>query len=640
MPLNRRAVVGIAVSVIVLFSFVLLPNLQFSIWGFDPSEKYDRYEICASESTCQSVVENIIPSDYDCEILSTTNSDGQTVWGAFCNLKTDSQLVEEDVDRYDGSYSSSYSGYGFSVTTTVFFENIQSEEYNSRYYVSDGFRQSYKCEADCTDGSGKWCTVKAYLYTYNPSDNSFPRGEELTQLDSLTTQDNVAVVKGTIKLSDYTPLSPQIVCDGGDYGEDGGYASKSQSVYWSTTYHSPEYECRSDSDCASTRRCVPLEVGSECQDITCPEGEIVDHTCVSTELPQLCSEAGITNIYECRDYLDDYASLLSGEIQEKVEAINKLENILENKEELIRKFNLTLQEYEIELQRLNATVQEQEEQISRLNQTRIEQMQTILEMEITVEEQRERLDDMNATIEELAQAIQEANETIEYQSQKIRELSRNVEEKSQLLDQFRAEDERQRELIKKVADSLEEQGLIVREFNQTLDEDAQILKNLSTSNEELATIIKGMKLKNEELSQLLLKVKEDNEQLAYLLREAREDNREMAKTIKDMKLTNEEMAEILSNMKLKNEELSEIVVELREETDEQQEIIDAYSRRLSDKEEEIQELKDDINRLIEEREERNRNIMIGSIVVGVLFLVGGYFYFRRVLRKPRRKKKR
>jgi hypothetical protein len=405
------------------------------------------------------------------------------------------------------SVSNGASSYQFTAKAEIQTGQIYSYNIDGKKYAVSVEREEKYVDITCEG-------TEFYLFDVQ-EENFVCTGEGCTgnQVARFDTNKNVKIA-----LDDYAPIKPALVCFSRVDESFGAFAWTFAFAKWDTTYLKVQRECTASSQCSQTEFCsVKNWADQQCQALTCTGNQVIkNHKCVAPSIPEYCQDAGIGNLDQCYAYLDEYLSILTGSLDEKVDQINEMELLIDEKISIIQKLNLNLEEQTQVINRLEATIEEKAQIIQTLQDNINDQVAVIEKLELKTEE--------------LAEMIAILTEKTEEQAAIINRLAENVDKKAALIELLQVENEKQAELLVQMRVSFSEQGQILDRMNNTIQEDAQLIHQLTITNQEKGEIIANMRLNIEEQQELIIELQrlleEEREQTArykFLLEEQKED---------------------------------------------------------------------------------------------------------------------
>ena len=340
----------------------------------------------------------------------------------------------------------------------------------------------------------------------------------------------------TIEIDSYAPISPAFVCWDG-FSND-GYVWQSNT--WSYVYYAQVQECTTDAACGETEFCDdsnPYEI--TCANLNCASDEIIiDHKCVTPEIPTLCQNAGITDYYECQIYLAEHINDLQGDLQTKVDQINQLEADIDEKAEIINQLTTDLEVKAQIIENLTTKLEERKAYIE--------------ELTTNIDEQTQIINSLENTIEEKAVIIAGLQEEIQNQAQMINELTDNLEEKAVLVKSLQVENERQAELISEMESSFERQADIISRMNNTIEEDADIITSMNESLEHKAQLIKELRLKLEDEQELVKNLRLTVEDQETIVANLRRNLNETQSYVDELELNEDRLQDKIDRLETRN----------------------------------------------------------------------------------------
>jgi len=526
--LSKRNILLIGVIILFIISIagiIYYTVPQQGIWDGIASN-CDHFVSVLDKSVAQSKCNSYISNGYDsCSVKTGYSAMYDYTAYLACAIKNDDSSNNYDDTPDESSDSGNcnpssgyehcvdgYSTYG-SATSSVKLQlsGLYGQNKNGKWYVADDFEMKYSGDCD-------------YLYLYDNYRKS-QCGENgcngyITKLSS----------SGTIRIADYTPLQPAFVC--WDRKDKGGYWSWVYVCWeWDNVWYKSDFKCNNDDDCGNNQYCGTIDTGSECMELGCgPTEDVINHQCTNVEMPEICQEAGITNIYTCKDYIIEFADILANDLQGKIDTIAQLD----------------------------LDYQEKLEMIINLSNSIEQQDYMIAEFELTITDLAQEIQDLNWTVQQQIEYIRLFNLTIDEYAADINRLTDNLAIKAQLVAGLKVENAIQAELVKKITESFANQGAILAQLNLTVQDDAEIIQHMTDNAVEQGQIIAGMELNLDEQIEIVT---------------------EMTK-ITDRQL--EIIAELTDNQVIQNQ----LIDKLQEKTDIDDETIQALKKQVLDKQQE------------------------------------------------------
>jgi len=632
----------------ILFFYLSQSSDQLSVVG---DLSCDRKVVCASEETCA-----LSCSDFEDDGSFTCSVDEIDGYFNFDGSIYVACAVEQDVERciigFDGNE------YCYTVSET-FDLPVETIDFMIRSSACDPLNYHF-CDEYYAEWGGAVSNPKirglgipsavldkvyfdsSYDWPYScDGDHAYLYDTDTVPFCSMGGCSNAITelpLSGTIHLDDFDPIKPKIVCQ--ETGRsNGNYVWAWQSRYWTANYYATTFECNFNADCAESEKCVFASSGisSTCDALECSFTDvIVDHKCVNAELPLVCSQIGISDIFDCRDYVIEFVDILTEDVNGQIELITELTSQRDEQLEIISELELTVGEYSAMIDAFELTVQDQAFYINELNLTVSEQSTFIDELEISVSEQSALIDalqstvndqvdiisDLNLNIVEQAEYIADLNLTVQDQVQIINALQQNIEDKLILVGLLVAENDFQADLINQMGLSLENQASIIDSLNLEVEDDASLINDLNLNINDQAEIITFLQITTQEKLDLIIDLELSLE--------------EQGELIGELSLNIQEQQFIINGLSSNVEEQAAIIASMSVSADEQDELISSLSDNLADSEALIDELES-----LRERDRLNNVlVVVGAFVGGLVISLVFYRLFKLKGKRVKRGKRK
>lgn len=348
-----------------------------------------------------------------------------------------------------------------------------------------------------------------------------------------------------INFNDYAPINPGFLCYTYTAKDCSGVPTwtwAAQIAGWDESYWSGKILqknnliCSSDSQCATNQYCnIKSSVLSSCDAVLCDgTNQVIDHKCIIVTIPQMCIDAGYTTVATCQDYVVKYASIIEGNLQSKIDAINQMQLTIDQTAKIITDLTQTAETQGQIISQLNLTIQEDAALIVKMTAIQSEQAIIINQLDLTINEQAVLIKAMQLKVSE--------------QASLINELTKNLEIKAALVNQLTAENQHQADLIKEMKLSFTNQGIIVDALNLTVIDDARIIGQLTSNINEQAQIVSQMKINAEEMTQLINKLQSNNAQMQEFVSSLNIDNAKLKELINELTKQNQLSQQQIANL--------------------------------------------------------------------------------------------